>query len=159
MSLEESKNYDYCKKAIALKGNIEVQFLGLGKMLHEIKEKRMYEAGWESWDEYEMEFKLAPSTLSKLMKVYQRFVVEFEIPPREIADVGGWTLVSDILPVVKSKQDAVKWLKVAENSTRSDLKKTLKEAKTGVDMNNCSHKNTYTVEICRDCGERWSNHK
>ena len=42
---------------------------------------------------------------------------------------------------------------------RKDLRKEVKEEKTGVSMADCLHRNTYFIEICKVCGDSWKKYK
>lgn len=151
----ELDNISYCNDALLLKDTIEVSFLSLGERLYNIRERKMYEGQWSSFSEYVMEFKnISEGTASKLINIYQKFVITYGIEPRQIAGAGGWSVIAETLPLVKSKDDAIHWLEQSTLLSRSDLRRTIQEAKTGVDMADCKHEDTYTIEVCRICGVR-----
>ena len=154
--LQQHKNLQYCQNTLAFKDNIERDFLELGERLYNIRENALYEPQWASFGEFCMEMRnLSPASVSKLINVYKRFEVDYKIPKKLITDAGGWTLVADLLPVVSSRKEAMDWLDEASVLTRSDLHKRILEKKSGVDMSKCKHVDTYSITICRDCGERW----
>ena len=158
--LTENQKHNFCNDAIIAKRNIEWKFLEFGAMLHKIKAERYYEAGWSSWEEFEMELKMSSATISKLLRIYETFVLRYEFKPQELAHVGGWSVVAEFLPLVKEdtpKKEIVGWLSGAKEQTRADIRRTITEKKTGVSMATCKHKDTYTITICRDCGERWTD--
>lgn len=144
----------YCQHALDLKKQIELRFLELGQVLWEIREGRKYEAGWSSWIEFEMELGLAPSTVSKLLNIYQKFVLEYEFSAQKIIEAGGWTKVALLLPLVDSKESASDWLETASHTTYRDLGINVREAKTGKEQKDCSHSDAYTIRVCPDCGDR-----
>lgn len=155
MILAETEKHKYCEKALSLEGIGRGLYLTLGEMLHKIREERLYEPAWESWQEYCMEFKdLSPGSISKMITVYETFVLNFGYSVDSLAKVGGWTKLYQISPYIHSKADAEQWLAKAEIQSRQDLQKELVEAKTGVLMSECKHENTYLIRICEDCGER-----
>ena len=154
--ISDEKKLRYCQKAIELKQNIEISYLKLGEMLYNIKEGKLYEPNWSSFHEYCMEFKLPSSTVSKVLNIYRVFVLEYGFPEKEIIMVG-WTSLAETLPQIKNKEDAIRWFGTATTLSRQDLKKELVEAKTGVLMRNCKHRDTYTMRICRDCGDKWQD--
>ncbi len=154
MDMTEMKNLVYCNKALALKKDIEGHFMLLSEYLYRIKEFRLYEPQWSSWLEFVYEMKISPNMANKLVQIYKTFILGYGFNPDDIATVGGWSSVQEILPVITSKEDAYKWLDEAKNLTVSDLRKSVKEAKTGINMSSCSHKNSYLVRVCKDCGER-----
>lgn len=154
----EEKRHGFCLKAIELKKDIESRFLELGGFLHEIKENRDYEAGWSSWEEYTMELKMSKATISKLIRIYQIFILKFKFSPAKLANLGGWSVVAEMLPQIKEntpRSDVQDWLGEMVDLPRSDVRRAIIERKTGVSMNDCKHEDTYTIKICRDCGDRW----
>ena len=151
--LEPTENLKYCNDAIALKEKIEDDFLTLGEYLHNIKEHSLFEPQWSSFIEFCFELKMSQNTINKLIQIYKVFVLDYGIGRNQITNAGV-SLVTDILPVINTKKDALKWLGKASLLTRQDLRRELIEHKTGVDMTKCKHEDTYVVEICRDCGER-----
>lgn len=152
----ELTNLKYCEEALRIKNEIEVRFLELGEMLYEIRVNKLYEPQWSSFYEYCLEFKgLSPSTISKLINVYKKFVLEFNFPQGKLQSVGGWTLLSDISKKCNTKEEAEHWISKASVLTRNDLKKTvIMDGKE-----ECKHKNTFTITICKDCGERWREYE
>ncbi|MBX4188188.1 MAG: hypothetical protein KW793_03590 [Candidatus Doudnabacteria bacterium] len=158
MSKKEVKNLEYCERVLSLKKDIEGSFLVLGEYLHEIKASKLYEPQWSSFEEFSFELKMSTNTVNKLMQIYRTFVLEYEISRENIITAGGWSVISDLLPVVDSKRTALHWLNAASNMTRADLRKELIEAKTGVSMQTCKHPAMYTISVCRDCGYKQEVH-
>lgn len=146
---------NYCNDTLALKNSIEIDFLELGKRLKNIRDNRLFESQWESFSEYVLEFKnLSEGTVSKLINIYEKFVVEYGFAPEQIAEAGGWTVLAETLPVVKTAKQAEHWLLQATALTRSDLRRSISEQKTGIEIENCTHPRKYTLCICPDCALR-----
>ncbi len=120
------QNLKYCEETLALKEGLELGFLTLGERLLRIRDERLHAPQWEDFDEFVAELKMAPSTVSRLIGIYQKLVLEYKIAPAQIGKAGGWTVVAEVFV----------------------------EAKTGVLQRDCKHADTYTIKICRDCGER-----
>jgi len=151
----DEKKKEYCDLTLTMEEGARAVYLMLAERLYNIRQERLYEPYWSSWQEFNMEFKdLAPSSISKLITVYETFVLKFGYKPSELSKAGGWTKLYQMTKQVKSKADADKWLALGETHSRQDLDKYLVEAKTGVDMSGCPHAETYTVVICTHCGER-----
>lgn len=148
------KSYTYCTDTIRLKAKLEEGFVELGARLYEIRKGELYSPSWTSFAEYLKEMKMAESTASKLVSIHERLVLEYKIKPEEIAEVGGYTEAYEILPHISNKKEAKELLEKAKILSRDDLRKELKEMKTGVQMKECKHTHTYTIEICKDCGDR-----
>lgn len=153
---KELANFDYCNEAIDLKNKLEGSFLELGARLYQIKENSLYEPNWASWVEFTWELKMSDNTINKLIQIYKTLILGYGFNNQQILNAGGWTVVADVLPMITSKKDALRWLNLASTLTRTDLRKEIKEAKTGIDMGDCKHINTrrIMIEICNICGQK-----
>lgn len=145
----------FCNKIIALEQEIGSSLLHIARDLKIIRDNRLYEGQWSSFDEYISEFRnLAPSTASRIITVYEVFVEKYKIPIKKLAAARGWTHLYAVAGGLKNKEDAVAWLEKATELTRSDLQKEVTESKTGVAMRDCKHKNGAYIFACPDCGDR-----
>lgn len=149
----QTDNLKYCQDAIEMKKNIEGGFVDLGEYLYNIKEHNLYEPQWSSFLEFCYELRMSQNVINKLIQVYKMFILDYGLKKEELT-TAGVSLIYDVLPAIRSKKDAQHWLAQASLLTRSDLRKELTEHKTGVPMAKCKHKDTYHIEICRDCGDR-----
>jgi hypothetical protein len=156
--LTDEKKYDYCRKAIDAKTNIEVRFLELGAMLYKIKEQDMYEPAWSSWEEFRDELKLSDASVSKLLNIYKIFVLHYQIPNERLSLAGGWSAVAELLPAISpettSRERVEELLDIATIQTRMDVRRTVSDVKRGKP---CEHKITHDLHLrcCDDCSERW----
>ncbi len=150
----EITNFNYCQETVKLKQTIETSFLSLGERLSKIRDNRLYSGQWETFELFLEDAKLSPATASKLINIYQKFYLQWDIKAQELVDAGGWSVVATLLPICKTKEEAQGWLETAQLKSRSDLEKDIKEAKTGLMMADCLHPRKYVVEICPDCGDR-----
>jgi len=148
------RNYMFCEETIELKGSIENKFLELGKRLYDIREENKFMPNYETFEDFCMELKMSPATVSKLVNIYQKFVLTYCLDPQLVANAGGWSVVAEVLPMVTSKTTAKKWLHLANVLSRNDLRKEIKEKTTGIIQYECKHEHTYLIRICKDCGER-----
>ena len=146
-------HYDYCQQTLTLKANIEHSFLALGERLKKIRDQRLYEPSWTSFYEYCEEMKMNESTASRLIGIYEKFILEYHFEHQKLLEAGGWSVISECLPVIKSKNDAEEWLHKAKTLSRGDLRKELKEKKTGITETGCRH-DYYMLRVCRKCGEK-----
>lgn len=153
-----NENLKYCNDALALRESIETDFLTLGEYLHNIKEHNLFEPQWSSFLEFCFELRMSQNNINKLIQIHKTFVLDYKLERKQIANAGV-SLLTDILPAIQNKKDAVKWLDKATLLTRNDLRKELLECKTGVSMTKCRHKNSYLISICRDCGQRTQEFK
>jgi N-glycosylase/DNA lyase len=140
--MNKDKQYKFCTDLIALKDEIEKNFLILGKGLMSVRDARLYDPAWHSFAEYCEELKLSESKASKLISIYSNFVLAFEIPEKKILSAGGWTVASKIATAVgDSKELSVKYLDLAAVLSQADLDKELNAHKTGTDEIVCLHPN------------------
>ena len=148
-------NFDYCKETLALKGSLELKYLNLASRLHKIQLNHMYQPNYETFDDFLAEMKISRATANKLINIWVRFIIQFKIKPKLLAEAGGWSVVAEILPHAETKAQAERWLRDAKENKRGDLRKNLKEHTTGQDMRLCKHKNLRAVMFnrCVDCGE------
>lgn len=153
----EKKNHDYCNDTIAIKRDGERLFLEMGERLYNIRKQELFKPFWSSFFEYELEFKWSPGTANKLINIYKVFIVQAKIEPERLAAAGGWTILAETLPVVKTPEDAEHWLEQATELTRDDLRTSVKEAKSGLSKEDaCQHPpaDTYYLKICGCCGSK-----
>lgn len=158
MSKHALKNLGYCEKALQLKHDIEGHFLMLGEYLYNIKEHNLYDSQWGSFEEFVFDLKMSQNMANKLVQIYKTFILGYGFTTSEVIKAGGWSVLQEILPMIDSRKSAEKWLNAAATLTQADLRKEVKELKTGIPMKNCAHTDTYTVEICRGCGDSIQKH-
>lgn len=158
----ETKKKDgmkYCEETLQFKTSLEEGFLALGERLKNIRDGRFFEPQWSSFDEFVAEMKMSKGTASKLINLYEKFVLQFGVTAKEIGEAGGWSNLAEWLPVVKNRGDALEAIHLAKTLSREDNRKEVHERKTGIPMAACAHQNTYTIDICRDCGDKILTHE
>lgn len=147
----EKNNKKFCDDVMGLKKNIEISFLEIGKRLKVIRDDEKFRPYWETFDDYLIEMRMTKGTASKLINIYEKFVLEFKMAVPLLAEVG-WSPLSEILPVVKTKKDAVHWVKVATDNPLRELRDEIREKRTGIDQSKCRHKEGWvTIRICKVC--------
>ena len=152
---KERENLNFCQHTIALKENIERTFIELGRRLYKIREEKLYDPYYDSFNLYCDELKLSQATISKLVNIYKKFILEYGFSPNRLMRAGGWAVVAETLPVVHNKKDAEDFLEKAERLTLSDMRREVKEKKLGVDQRTCGHKKDfYVLQVCRTCGDK-----
>ncbi len=155
MANDKVKNHNYCLDTLKAKADIERGFLVVGERLYTIRKGELFKPHWESFYEFELEFKWSPGTANKLINIYKKFVLEHKISPDRLVEAGGWSALAEVLPVVKTKKDAEHWLDQAKELTRDDLRKEVSESRNGVSKQDaCQHPDddVYYLRICRNCG-------
>lgn len=150
-------NARFCEETAEIKASVEKDLVELGGRLFKIEQFGMFAPNHDSFRDFLDDLKLKPAAASKLMRVWGRLVVELGLKPRQIVAAGGAYAAYEVLALCDSKGSAEDWLDKVAKLRRSDLRKEVTEAKTGVPMKECCHKQTETVtfEKCLHCGETW----
>lgn len=152
------RNYLFCKETFELKENLEGNFMSLGERLSMIWKEALYLPNYDTFTDFLEDLKMSRATASKLIQIHEVLVMKYDFEPKEIADAGGWSSVSEVVPFATTKKEARMWLSRVKHNTRADLRRFIAEAKTGVKMDKCKHKNFYKIKICEDCKVRIKEH-
>lgn len=152
-------DYQYCSKTLELKDMIERSYLVLGERLMKIRDGELFRGQWETFEAFVNDMKMSKATASKIINIYQRFVVEYGISPERILGAGGWSVVAEALPLIRTKSDAEGWLHSMEHLSRDDVRREIREKRTGISQIKCNHDNSYTIKVCRDCGFKEAVHQ
>ncbi len=156
-----SENLNFCEETISKKHLIEVSWIELCARLKEIRDKGLWEGRWDSFEDFlhDPQMSLDKASASKMITIHEKFVIEYKMSPARIANAGGWSKIAEILPAVKDKESAEEWIDKSASLSKSDLRKEVKEEKTGIEMSKCEHKDTYIIRVCRDCGIKMEEHQ
>lgn len=152
---DEQKNYEFVQGLAKLAETIEYGYIELGEGLKRCRDEElfrpMYDSLWEMCDEI---LKISETKAKKLIYIVEKF----GCIPKEKLRQARWSVIAEVLPVVKTKADAKRWVqKVTDTDMRRvDLRKEVREAKSGIKMTKCKHTDTYRLIVCRLCGDRWS---
>ena len=129
----------------------------LAERLYRIREEKLWQTGYDSFDEYCMNLKLYNAgAISKLITVYKTFILDYGIDREKAAEVG-YTVLYKAHKVIEDKEDAEEFVNNAMIWTGSDINREIAYRKSGNPVEDCKHENTYMVRICKDCGERWQD--
>ncbi len=149
----EKKNHEYCLDTIEAGKKTEETVMALAERLHRIRQLNLYTPSWDSFEEFCMEIKnLSYKSIMKLIDIHETFVLKYKLAPEKIAEAGGWTVIAELLPVIKTKEDAIHWLERAKTAPREHLRQDVREARRGIPQGTCSHKNYVVLHKCKDCG-------
>lgn len=127
-------------------------YLNIGKLLIELTEKKRYKlygSHIQTKADLLKELGLKRSTAYLYMDVYKTFGNILGDAP----NVPYKRLV-EALPVVKTREDAEKWIENAKNLLPGDYREEVYKAKTGVDALSCNHEDTETFLRCKRC-HKW----
>lgn len=150
----DKAHYSYCLETIELVKGISEHFLTLGERLSTIRQEELYKPGWESFPEFLEETHISESVASRLINIYLKFVIQYQIPKSKLLALSSWSDLSDLLPHAKTKEEALKLLQEVAPLRRADRRAYLKEKSTGVPQTVCKHPKKYTIQICPDCDWR-----
>lgn len=157
--MTDLQNLDYCNQTISLKKNIEKNFLLLGENLKNIRDAQLFYPQWEDFSSYCWELDLSDATASKLINIYEIFVLTCGISSDRLVSSKGWAALAEALPLIKSKEDAEKYLHLRDTLRSKDYRDTIRAEKRGTPMDTCTHANNFLCRICRDCGYRYQEHE
>lgn len=130
MTIEE-KNHGFCNETMELKNTIEISFLEMGKRLKAIRDGKLYRPYWDGFEDYLMEMKWDKTKGSRIIGIYETFVLKYKIEPRQLALAGGWSNLSEVLPAVKAagtKEAAEHWVQKCIDNPQYELREEVSEA-------------------------------
>lgn len=139
-------NATFLRDTIDLVRSIETRFLELGARLFSIKERKLWEATYDSYEEFLERAKVSPGNASMLAAVHKAYVVDGGISHTKLSQVGYSNLYAAIPLIEKDGTD--KAVEKAKLLTRAELKEEVRETKHG----ECAH--TETIHICSTCHKR-----
>ena len=148
-TLKETTN-KYLEATLALREELEGGFLILAERLKKIRDERLWAVSYGTFEEFLREMRISAPTASKLIGVYEKFVVLGGIDPKELIK-QGWTNLSIFLPLISSKKEAEEIFDKVAPLDRTDAMRTYQELKTGKSMADCDH-DFYKLEVCKKCG-------
>lgn len=129
-------------------------FVAIGRLLYEIYQNESYKEvvgdGIDSWVEYlaQPEIGLSKGDASRLMQVYEKFVLELGYSEEEIGEIPNGNM-KYLLPVVKKDvKDVDKLVDSAKNLSQRDFRDTIYDIK-----NNYEKERTYSFVIMKRCNE------
>ena len=149
------KIHNIIQQLKSLHENIARSFLYVGQLLKTVRDEKLWNGQWESFDNPEKhnfisEIGYKKSHANALILVYDKFVEQYGIPEETLIR-AEWSKLALVAPRVNSREEAEYWANEAANLSSSDLKKTVAEKDTGIASESCSHEDSYTVRYCRTC--------
>ena len=135
----------YCDETLQLIHGIEKSFLELGKRMMKIRDEQLWEGRFTSFAEFLEEAGMTEGTASKLIKVYQRFILEYNINPDTLAKIS-WTKLYTLLPLIKDKAEAQEKIENLGLMSRQDVENEIRDIKHP----DCHHE-WVSLEKCVNC--------
>ena len=144
-------NYEYLNQTIELVKGIEEGFLSLGERLKKIRDQQMYLPSYESFYDFLVECRMTESKASKVISVFETYIEKYNLPTADVAEVG-WSILYEAIKVVKTKDDAKNLLHELKHRQEKDARDHVRQLRSGVDQDKCSHEDSYIIRCCRTCG-------
>ena len=142
---------NYCKETLQFIETISQSFLVLGERLHKIQSERLWETDYSSWEEWVEETKMSAGNISKLISVYETWILDCKVDPAKLSAIPYSTLY-EMRKLLKS--DNSNALQVVEESGGL-MRKHIEDKVRDVEFPKCKHQNTSRIEICNDCHKSW----
>jgi len=140
-----SKILDRC---VALRVTIEGNFLEFAKLLYQIQAQSLWQGRHDSFNSFLEELKVSKGTASKLITVYETYVLERGFRNETLAK-AGWSSLYSAIKLLDEDNTA----EVVEKATVLRQKDILLEVQE--QSNPCLHENgTYKVTHCSVCHSR-----
>ena len=124
------KPIDFLRDTVDLVKQIETRFLELGSRLYRIKEERLWESTYDSYQEFLEAAHINPGHASILVSIHRKFIVEGQKTKEELAGIG-YSNLYEAIPLIDRDGVEVAVVK-AETLTRSEIKEEVREQKHGV---------------------------
>lgn len=139
---------DFVRETIDLVKQIETRFLELGARLYKIREERLWEGNYDSFQEFLDSAHISAGMASKLAKIHHVYIVEGKKETQALAGIGYSNLYEAIPFVEEDGVDGA--VALAGTLTRSEILDEKREREHGV--------HTHTIGdarwgICQTCGK------
>lgn len=128
-------------------------FLTIGKNLYEIYTKEIWKGEYDSYEEYLDYVGLSMANASKIRQVFEHYILKLGYTDTEKLAKIPYTSLYSSIAIATSKTWVNEKVELAEKKLLRG--KDLEDEKRSVKHPRCSCKNTYKLEICKDCGNKW----
>jgi len=139
----------YLKETLALKGELERNFILLSERLYLIYTERVWQdEGYGSFDEFLMELKMNRQTASKLITVYRTYVIKHGIALAQLFKARSWESLYDARSLAIDNKKAIEVVESSSVLSRNDMRNMVNGEP------NCPGHEWYSVKICKNCNIR-----
>lgn len=125
MTTEITSPREFLRETIKLKVDTEAAFLLLAARLHKIYTESLWKGEYGDFGEFLLDARLSKATASKLITVYEVFVLKHKLPQKKLAEIG-WSSLYTIASRSDTKEKAIELVERAGLLTRNDLEMSLK---------------------------------
>lgn len=121
---------EFVRETVELVKSIETRFLELGARLYKIREERLWEGSYYSFNEFLCELKLTPGNASILASVHKNYILDGGVKIEQLAGVS-YSNLYEAIPLIE-KEGIESATAKAITLTRSEIKDEVREQKLGV---------------------------
>lgn len=137
---------DFLRETVDLVRQIETRFIELGMRLSKIRGQHLWKNGYESFAEYLDSAKISQGTASKLISVYETYLLPGHLSPAQLEGAPYSTLYEAIPLLKEHKPEQV--VEMVKTLTRDEIKSEVKDEKHP----DCEHEEK--IMICVKCHRR-----
>lgn len=137
---------NFLRDTVDLVKQIETRFLELAARLWQIKENKLWESTYDSYQEFLDSAHISKGNASMLTAIHKAYVIDGGVSHTKLAQVGYSNLYTAI-PLIEN-EGIEKTVEMAKTLTRDEIKESVREEKHG----ECKHPETIT--ICSTCHKR-----
>jgi hypothetical protein len=120
----------FVKETLALVRSIETRFLELGARLYKIREERLWEGSYDSFNDFLADAHLTAGNASILASIHKSYIVDGGMEQEQLAGVP-YSNLYEAIPLIQKEGITVAAVK-AQTLTRSEIKDEVREQKLGV---------------------------
>lgn len=129
--MSEIKPNEFVRETIELVKSIETRFLELGARLYKIREEKLWEGTYYSFNHFLADLQLTPGNASILASVHKNYVIEGGIEPAQLAGIP-YSNLYEAIPLIE-KEGVTSAAVKAETLTRAEIKEEVQEKKLGTE--------------------------
>jgi hypothetical protein len=152
--LQNKEAFDYYQKLVFLRRKQGEVALEIGRVLKEIKEKKLYrylgEGGYDDFFQFlsDPEISMNYNTASLYIRVYEFYVEQLKLNPDELASIpiNRLNTLKSKLEKTENKEEIEEWLEKAKTLGRLDFEKETEEAKI-------TKPRPIVLTRCKKCGK------
>ena len=123
------KPTEYLRETIDIIKQIETRFLELGSRLYTIREKRMWEGTYDSFNEFLDTARITPGHASILISIHKNYIIEGKRTQEQLAGIGYSNLYESI-PLIE-REGVENAVIIASTLTRSEIKDEVRDIRHG----------------------------
>lgn len=137
---------NYVRETIDLCKQIETRFLELSARLYKIKENRLWEGSYESYNEFLDVARISAGNASKLTSIYQYYVVDGGKDQKQLVGIG-YSNLYEAIPLIERDGIDVAIVK-ADTLTRNEIQEEVRDERHGVHKHTLGDERWGKCEVC-----------